>query len=287
MIPNVVALAFSYAVGRSSERSGDIRWHLAVVCLIGSGGFLLLPVAATVSLALFLAAVSIITGYTIAYYGPLNTALQNRIGAHAGPLALVTTIGSLGGFFGPTLTGWVMQATGGQWTLAARIFALTTLASAALAIVCVRNLGGARRAARHRAPERALRNRQGDRTMSKDQPGSPSLPAAPAASASARASCASRAGASSCGTAMRLTASRRWTWPTTPRWRPPRPARRRRPADQRRRHRRQPRSGRAQGSRRMGPGDGDQPEWYVPLRACAVRALRGAWWSTSRRWRAW
>ena len=28
-----------------------------------------------------------------------------------------------------------MQATGGQWTLAARIFALTTLASAALAIV--------------------------------------------------------------------------------------------------------------------------------------------------------
>ena len=40
-----------------------------------------------------------------------------------------------------------MQATGGQWTLAARIFALTTLASAALAIVCVRNLGGARRRA--------------------------------------------------------------------------------------------------------------------------------------------
>ena len=149
MIPNVVALAFSYAVGRS-ERSGDIRWHLAVVCLIGSGGFLL-PVAATVSLALFLAAVSIITGYTIAYYGPLNTALQNRIGAHAGPLALVTTIGSLGGFFGPTLTGWVMQATGGQWTLAARIFALTTLASAALAIVCVRNLRRARAAAPSRA----------------------------------------------------------------------------------------------------------------------------------------
>ena len=110
------------------------------------------------SLALFLAAVSIITGYTIAY-GPLNTALQNHR-RPCRPLALVTTIGSLGGFFGPTLTGWVMQATGGQWTLAARIFALTTLASAALAIVCVRNLGGARRAPRHRAPERALRNEQ-------------------------------------------------------------------------------------------------------------------------------
>jgi ACS family tartrate transporter-like MFS transporter len=95
--------------------------------------------AAMVSLAAFLAVVSIITGYTIAYYGPLNAAVQNYIGASAGPLALVTTIGSLGGFFGPTLTGAVMQASGGEWELAAQVFALATLASAGLAILCVRN----------------------------------------------------------------------------------------------------------------------------------------------------
>jgi ACS family tartrate transporter-like MFS transporter len=139
MIPNVVALAFSYVVGRSSERSGDIRWHLAIVCLIGGCGFLMLHGAATTSLVAFLAVVSIITGYTIAYYGPLNAAVQNYIGAHAGPLALVTTIGSLGGFFGPTLTGRVMQATGGEWELAAQVFAGATLASAGLAVLCVRN----------------------------------------------------------------------------------------------------------------------------------------------------
>lgn len=139
IIPNVVALAFSYMVGRSSERMGDIRWHLAAVCFIGSVGFFLLPTAAEVSLGAFITAVSIITGYTIAYYGPLNTSIQNTIGAQAGPLALVTTIGSIGGFFGPTLTGWVMQATDGQWSAAARVFALATLASAGLAIVCVRH----------------------------------------------------------------------------------------------------------------------------------------------------
>lgn len=139
MIPNVVALVFSYVIGRSSERTGDIRWHLAVVCLVGAGGFLMLHGAATVSLAAFLAVVSVITGYTIAYYGPLNAAVQNYIGASAGPLALVTTIGSLGGFFGPTLTGAVMQASGGEWELAAQVFALATLASAGLAILCVRN----------------------------------------------------------------------------------------------------------------------------------------------------
>lgn len=152
MIPNVVALTFSYLIGRSSERWGDIRWHLAVVCAIGSVGFFLLPTAAEVSLGAFIAAVSIITGYTIAYYGPLNTSIQNTIGAHAGPLALVTTIGSIGGFFGPTLTGWVMQATGGQWNIAARVFAIATLASAGLAIVCVRHRhGAAKNLARSRA----------------------------------------------------------------------------------------------------------------------------------------
>ncbi|MDR5756334.1 MFS transporter [Caballeronia sp. LZ035] len=152
MIPNVVALTFSYLIGRSSERWGDIRWHLAAVCCIGSVGFFLLPSAAEISLGAFIAAVSIITSYTIAYYGPLNTSIQNTIGAQAGPLALVTTIGSIGGFFGPTLTGWVMQATGGQWDIAARVFAIATLTSAMLAIACVRHRHGA---AKHLARSRA------------------------------------------------------------------------------------------------------------------------------------
>jgi ACS family tartrate transporter-like MFS transporter len=138
MIPNIIALAFSYLVGRSSERSGDIRWHLALVCAIGSFGFFVLPSAASVSISMFLVAVSVITSYTIAYYGPLNAAIQNTIGAHAGPLALVTSIGALGGFFGPTLTGLIMQASDGKWQLAAQIFAFSTLASAVLAVISVR-----------------------------------------------------------------------------------------------------------------------------------------------------
>lgn len=139
MIPNIVALVFSYLIGRSSERMHDTRWHLAGICLLGSLGFFVLHGAAIVSITAFLAVVSIITGYTITYYGPLNASIQNYIGANAGPLALVTTIGSLGGFFGPTLTGWVMQATGGEWQLAAQVFAGTTLLSAVLAVICVRN----------------------------------------------------------------------------------------------------------------------------------------------------
>ncbi|WP_454862573.1 MFS transporter [Paraburkholderia fungorum] len=136
-LPNIAAFVISYLVGRSSERFGDTRWHLAAVCLMGSAGFFMLNGAAAISMAAFLAVVSLINAYTIAYYGPLNASIQNLIGAKAGPLALVTTIGSLGGFFGPTLTGRMMQMTG-DWRSAAIVFGCVTLASALLAIVCVR-----------------------------------------------------------------------------------------------------------------------------------------------------
>ncbi len=139
VVPNVIGVAISYVIGRSSEHYGDIRWHLAGICLVGSCGFFLLPAAATISLGAFLVAISIITCYTVAYYGPLNTSIQNVIGANAGPLALVTTIGSLGGFFGPALIGLVMQVMDGQWNLATRVFAIATLASAGLTIACVHN----------------------------------------------------------------------------------------------------------------------------------------------------
>jgi len=106
---------------------------------VGSVGFFILGTTASASLTFFIAVVSVITTFTIAYYGPLNTAIQNVIGAQAAPLALVTTIGSLGGFFGPTLTGRVMQMAGGDWRFAAQVFGVVTLLAVLLAIACVRN----------------------------------------------------------------------------------------------------------------------------------------------------
>jgi len=138
-IPNLVAIGISYIVGRTSERTGDIRLHLTVICIAGGVGFLMLKPAALISLWAFLAVISLITSFTIAYYGPLNAAIQNLIGARPGPLALVTTIGATGGFIGPSLTGFVMQLSGGDWRPAALAFAIVTLVGAVLAFLCVRN----------------------------------------------------------------------------------------------------------------------------------------------------
>lgn len=136
-VPYVAALAVAYLMGRSSERFGEIRWHLFVVCAMGCAGLFLLDVAAGISIAAFLAALSLVNSFTVAFYGPLNTAIQNQIGASAAPLALVTSIGSLGGFLGPTLTGFAMRLAGGNWRGAALCFAFAALFSGVLAILCV------------------------------------------------------------------------------------------------------------------------------------------------------
>ena len=97
----------SYAVGRSRRTQRRHPLAPAVVCLIGSGGFLLLPVAATVSLALFLVAVSIITGYTIAL---LRAAEHSAAEPHRRPCRAAGAGHDhrlAGRLFGPTLTGWV------------------------------------------------------------------------------------------------------------------------------------------------------------------------------------
>lgn len=136
-IPNLVSLLASYLMGRSSERFADLRWHLFVICVVGSIGFFTLNLAS--SLASFLAVTSAITAFTIAYFAPLNTAIQNIIGRRPAPLAFVTTIASIGGFLGPRLMGTVIRQTHGDWSTATSIFGALLLVAAALALACVRN----------------------------------------------------------------------------------------------------------------------------------------------------
>lgn len=106
------ALAMLY-VGASSDRTGERIWHVALPSFIGAAGFaasayLLSPVPGMIAL-------------TVAAMGDLCTrgpfwALPPRFlhgGALAAGIALINTMGSLGGFVGPNVVAWVKQATGG------------------------------------------------------------------------------------------------------------------------------------------------------------------------------
>ncbi len=112
-IPYIGATIAMVWVGRSSDRSGERFWHVAVPSLIGAAGF--------VASAFLLSPVPGMIALTIAAMGDLCTrgpywALPSRFlsgSALAAGIALINTVGSLGGFVGPTMVGYVKEVTGG------------------------------------------------------------------------------------------------------------------------------------------------------------------------------
>jgi ACS family tartrate transporter-like MFS transporter len=113
-IPYVAATIGLVVVGTRSDRTGERRWHVAGPCLIGATGFVL-TVLGPGTLAFSLATLSIaafgIWG-TLGPYWAIPTAFLRGTAA-AGGIALVNSVGNVGGFIGPIIVGWIRDATGG------------------------------------------------------------------------------------------------------------------------------------------------------------------------------
>jgi ACS family tartrate transporter-like MFS transporter len=118
--------------GRHADRHKEYRLHFAAACAVASGG--LLVAAATGN------SVWAIVGLTIAalgWYGalptfwPLPTAFLSGTAA-AGGIALVNSIGNLGGFTGPYVLGWLRETTNG-FTAGLYFLAATALAAGLVA----------------------------------------------------------------------------------------------------------------------------------------------------------
>ena len=138
-IPYVAAAVAMVIVGSHSDRTGERRWHVALSAIAGATGFALAAVVPT-SLGWSLAALSLAAMGVWSTLGPfwaLPTAfLTGR--AAAGGVALVNSVANIGGFVGPTLMGYLRDATGtftaGLWLLAAAL-----LAGAAIALLLPRS----------------------------------------------------------------------------------------------------------------------------------------------------
>ena len=112
-VPYVSATAGLVIIGASSDRHGERRWHVAAPCLIGATGFvltILAPSTTAASLATLSFAAFGIWG-ALGPFWTLPTALLRGTAA-AGGIALVNSVGNVGGFAGPFLIGWIRGATG-------------------------------------------------------------------------------------------------------------------------------------------------------------------------------
>ncbi|MBY6260866.1 MFS transporter [Azospirillum sp. 412522] len=112
-IPSAFMALAMLLVGRHADRTGERVWHAAGPFLVSAAGFVLAALSSDPLIGL--------VGLTIGAAGIggaspniwiFPTTLLTGTAAAAG-IALINSVGSTGGFFGPTIIGWVRDATGG------------------------------------------------------------------------------------------------------------------------------------------------------------------------------
>lgn len=114
-LPYLVAGIAMYLMGRHSDKTGERRGHMAVGAVGATVGFLIAATSQNVPLA--------IAGLCIAFAGskaslPPFWALSTQFlkgTAAAGGIALINSVGNLGGFFGPPLVGLIKDTTGSNF----------------------------------------------------------------------------------------------------------------------------------------------------------------------------
>ncbi len=116
MVPYLVAGAAMILNGRHSDRTGERRFHVAAAAGIAAGGAMLAAFAGNPWLAM-LGLVILLAGQksTLGPFWALGTAALSGTAA-AGGIALINSVGNLGGYFGPRLVGIIKDRTGSDTT---------------------------------------------------------------------------------------------------------------------------------------------------------------------------
>jgi ACS family tartrate transporter-like MFS transporter len=135
-VPNVCAMLCMVLNGWHSDRTGERRWHVALPALLAAAGWAWSACAGSPALSLAaLALVQVGVMSMLPTFWSLSTSLLSR-GAAAGGIALINSVGNLGGFAGPNILGQSREATGGL-TAGLLVLALLMALGGALAL-CVR-----------------------------------------------------------------------------------------------------------------------------------------------------
>jgi ACS family tartrate transporter-like MFS transporter len=131
-IPFIGAAISMVLIGRSSDLNGERRWHFTISAMVGAGGLILASM--TRSPFLSLVAIGVAAAGIWGTFGPFWAIVSRCFTgtAAAGGIALINSVGNLGGFAGPYIVGMVKQAShsfaGGMLVMAASVLAAGILA---------------------------------------------------------------------------------------------------------------------------------------------------------------
>ena len=112
MIPYLVALVAMIFVGRSSDRRMERRYHTAACLLVGAIGFLSLGrIHSPFVTIAFLTLLAIGYCSSLSPFWAMPSEFLTGFSAASG-IAFINSVGNLGGFFGPSMVGFITQKTG-------------------------------------------------------------------------------------------------------------------------------------------------------------------------------
>ena len=141
MIPYIFGFFAMYFIGKHSDKTGERRWHTIGGMLTGAvgltGSVLLADISITVSMIFFTIAVMGIYGSFGPFWSIPASFLTTT--AAAGAIAMINSIGNLGGFIGPYAMGYIGKATG-SFT-GGILFLVACLLGAAVLLMMLRKAG--------------------------------------------------------------------------------------------------------------------------------------------------
>ena len=111
-IPSVLAVVAMILWAKRSDRTEERTWHVVIPCVVACLGFVFVG-QATTALMVILALVIVNIGISAAK-APLwamPSMFLSGAGAAAG-IAMINSVGNLGGFVGPFVIGWLKNVTG-------------------------------------------------------------------------------------------------------------------------------------------------------------------------------
>jgi len=133
MIPYLTALVAIILVSRSSDRRLERRYHTAIPLIVGGIALVLLHTSASPFLSVAMWSMAAASLGALGPFWSLPNEFLAGASAAAG-IALVNSIGSLGGFFGPYVFGAVAHGVGGIYR-SLTILSTSWLVSAALTLL--------------------------------------------------------------------------------------------------------------------------------------------------------
>jgi MFS transporter, ACS family, tartrate transporter len=148
-IPFVVALVGMVLVGRHSDRTRERKMHLAACALTGAAGLILAASFPTsVSMIVLSFALSQLGQRSVqGVFWAIPPMFLAGTAAAAG-IALINSIGNLGGFVGPTVMGW-LRGSSGTYTPGLLVLAASLIIEAALVVTLKLPKPGASREGGH------------------------------------------------------------------------------------------------------------------------------------------